>query len=360
MPDLKTHFRRYATGCTTGWLTLLATVGLFLPSLIYRTVVWSRNLLFSLGLIRSVHPGVPVISVGNIAAGGTGKTPVVDYLVKRLSERGRKVGIVSRGYGGNFSGKAAIVSDGQALCLDAGQAGDEPVLLARRNPHVSVAVSPKRIDGIRLLIDRCQVDCVVLDDAFQHRAVARDLDIVLLDGRRPAGNGHLLPAGILREPLGSIRRADLAILTRCESVGADCAELPIPMLQSRHEIANQAIGLDGGALDLQGLQNKRIFAFAGIAEPEAFFSELRAAGVNLSGTIAFPDHVVYSGNRLATLVSAAGEVDLLMTTEKDAVKLDPARLPLPCYSVGVQPVFADESALLEIIDQLIAKEKKND
>jgi tetraacyldisaccharide 4'-kinase len=355
MADFKTIFRMYATGRTSGWLTIVVTGLLFPASLVYRLVVWLRNLLYNIRLLPVVNSGIPVISVGNIAAGGTGKTPVVDFLVRHLADKGRKVGIVSRGYGGSFSGVSALVSDGQSCLLDAEQAGDEPALLARRNPAVPVAISPKRIDGIRLLIERCQIDCVVLDDAFQHRSVARDLNIVLLDGRYPTGNGHLLPAGILREPFNSIRRADLAIMTRCDTDCPDMVALPITTLKCRHELATEVNSLDGGTLDFKDMKGKKIFAFAGIAEPEAFFSGLRDAGVKLSGSFAFPDHVVYSTARLATLVSAAGKADLLLTTEKDAVKIDPDRLPLPCYSVGVQPVFADEAPLLTLIDRILIK-----
>jgi tetraacyldisaccharide 4'-kinase len=355
MPDFKTLYRTYATGRTSGCLTAVVTCLLLPVSLVYRLVVWSRNSLYNMRLLPVVNSGIPVISVGNIAAGGTGKTPVVDFLVRQLANKGRRVGIVSRGYGGSFNGTSALVSDGQSRLLDAEQAGDEPALLARRNPAVPVAIAPKRIDGIRLLIERCQVDCVVLDDAFQHRSVARDLDIVLLDGRRPAGNGHLLPAGILREPFSSIRRADLGIMTRCDTDCPDKVALPITTLKCRHELATEANSLDGGTLEFKDMENKRVFAFAGIAEPEAFFSGLRDAGVKLSGSFAFPDHVVYSTTRLATLISAAGKADLLLTTEKDAVKLDPDRLPLPCYSVGVQTVFTDEAPLLRLIDRILIK-----
>ncbi len=358
MSDFKTLYRRYATGRTSGWLTQFV-VSLLLPlTLAYRLVVWIRNTLYNRRLLPIINFDITVISVGNIAAGGTGKTPVVDFLVRQLIDRGSRVGIVSRGYGGNFNGRAALVSDGQSCLLEAEQAGDEPILLARRNPEVPVAISPKRADGVKLLIERCQVDCVVLDDAFQHRSVARDLDIVLLDGRRPTGNGHLLPAGILREPLSSIQRADVAILTRCELDGSELFHLSIPTLKSTHELASEINRLDGGTLNVKDLSDKKVFAFAGIAEPEAFFSSLRAAGVKLSGTFSFPDHVVYSAARLVTLTSAADKSDILLTTEKDAVKLDPSRLPLPCYSVGVQPVFEDESVLLKLIDQLLEKEKK--
>lgn len=356
MPDIKTLFRDFATGRSSGWISVSTLVLLFPFSLIYRMVVWVRNSLYNVRLLPVAESGIPVISVGNIAAGGTGKTPVVDYLVKYLADKGHKVGIVSRGYGGDFKGNSALVSDGRSRLLEAVDAGDEPALLARRNPDVPVAIASKRIHGIKLLIERCQVDCVVLDDAFQHRAVARNLDIVLLDGQHPKGNGHLLPAGILREPFSSIHRADLAVFTRCDF---DC---PVPVstpslsLKCMHELSTEANSLDGETLSFDALKNKKVFAFAGIAEPETFFSGLREAGLDLIGTFAFPDHVIYSSNRLATLVSAAGKADLLLTTEKDAVKLDSNRLPIPCYSVGVQPVFEDDTRLLNLIDQLFEEQ----
>jgi tetraacyldisaccharide 4'-kinase len=360
MSDFKTNFRFYATGRTSGWWTGPLTLLLLPASLMYRLVVFVRNSLFDLRLLSIEQTGIPVISVGNIAAGGTGKTPVVDFIARYLTNKGCMVGIVSRGYGGNFKGAAALVSDGSSKFLDADSAGDEPFLLAQRNAEVAVAISPKRIDGVRLLIERCQVDCVILDDAFQHRSIARDFDIVLLDGQRPKGNGHLLPAGILREPFSSVRRADLAILTRCQSLCPDQSSLPVPVIKCQHKLANQVVNLHGGVLALEDLTGKKVFAFAGIAEPETFFSSLREAGIQLSGTFAFPDHVVYSTTRLAILVSAAQDSDLFLTTEKDAVKIDPSGLPLPCYSIGVQPVFENESTLLQLIDQLIDKEKCDD
>lgn len=360
MPDIKTLFRIYATGRSSGWTTSLAT-GLLLPfSLLYRLVVLIKNVLYTSGVFPVYDSEIPVISVGNIAAGGTGKTPIVDFLVKYLASKDRKVGIVSRGYGGDFKGVSALVSDGRSRLLNATQAGDEPVLLARRNPGVPVAIAAKRINGIRLLIDRCQVDCVVLDDAFQHRSVARDIDIVLLDGKHPSGNGHMLPAGILREPFSSILRADLVVLTRCNFDSPESIPLPIKALKCKHELSDEANRLDGGTLSFDGLRNKKVFAFAGIAEPEAFFSGLRDSGIELIGTFSFPDHVEYSNTRLATLVSAAGKADLLLTTEKDAVKIDPSRLPIPCYSVGVSPIFENEVPLMELIDQVLDKEMKND
>ncbi|MBE0500717.1 MAG: tetraacyldisaccharide 4'-kinase [Desulfuromonadales bacterium] len=355
MSRFRTLFRNYATGRIEGGVFRLVT-GLLLPiSWVYRFVISIRNLLYDRRFRLVENSGIAVISVGNIAAGGTGKTPVVDFLVKELVSRGCRVGMVSRGYGGTFNGTAALVSNGHSQLLPADQAGDEPVLLARRNPTVPIAIAPKRIDGIRLLIEECQVDCVVLDDAFQHRAVARDLDIVLLDGQRPAGNGHLLPAGILREPFKSLRRADLVILTRCGPDSSASLPLPVPSVRCRHQLASEISRLDGGTLELKEITSKRVFAFAGIAEPEAFFASLRAAKINLCGTFAFPDHVVYSKAQLATLSTLAAGADLLLTTEKDAVKLDPFHLPLPCYSVGMRLVFEDELMLQQMIDRLCEK-----
>ena len=214
---LKIQRKMASHGAQTSWEWLLFC--LLLPlSLMYGLISWLRAVVYRQGWLPRYRARVPVISVGNLAVGGTGKTPVVDWLLKEAARQGKRVAVVSRGYGGSYKAKVGVVADGTGVCLSAAAAGDEPVLLARRNPGAIILVARKRAAGVAYATTRFAVDLVVLDDAFQHHAVERDLDLVLLDALRPFGNRWPLPAGLLREFPRALARADLLLLTRA---GAD-------------------------------------------------------------------------------------------------------------------------------------------
>ena len=323
---------------------------------LYGGVGLVRSALYRVGLLRSVRFEVPVVSVGNLAVGGTGKTPMVDYVAKYFLARGKRVAVVSRGYGGSGVGEIGIVSDGQSLLLPADVAGDEPRLLAQRNPGLIVVVAPRRGRGVRAAIDRFGAEVIVLDDGFQHLAVQRDLDIVLLDARRPFGNGRVLPAGLLREFPRALRRGRLFVLTRAVSEDLPVPPLPGPTLVSRHLLADTVVALDGQTRELASLLSQRVAAFAGIADPEAFFTDLRGKGFDLVEAISFPDHVSYQQAEMARIVAVGRDADCLLTTEKDAVKLTQAHLSVPCYRVPLELVFDDRVVLTNHLDRLLAKE----
>lgn len=305
------------------------------PALLYGLLGWLRGKAYDVGLLTAYRAAVPVISVGNIAVGGTGKTPVVDWLVKRLLERGRRPAIVSRGYGGSFAGAVGVVSAGQGVLLTPDAAGDEPCLLARRNPSAIVLIARQRSAGVHAAVERYGADSVVLDDGFQHRAVQRDVDLVLVDGSCPLGNGLPLPAGMLREFPGALNRADLLLLTRVEE---KTAALPVgrPTWKSRHQLAEYAVSLHGERLPLMMLSGQRLLAFAGIADPASFFSGLAAAGLTVAQSLAFSDHERYDDFAQQRINAAAAGMDALLTTEKDAVKLFPGMFSLPCFSVPME------------------------
>jgi len=321
---------------------------------LYGRVGQVRVALYQCGLLRSHNFPVPVISVGNLAVGGTGKTPTVDWVARYCQGRGRRVAVVSRGYGGRGAGDVGIVSDGRRLLLSPEVAGDEPVLLARRNPRLIVVVAPRRAQGVRTAITELGADLIILDDGFQHLAVKRDLDIVLLDAKHPFGNGRVLPAGLLREFPEALARGDLFILTRAEA-GSSPPDLPGPVLTSRHCLADRATALDGQSFPLDALRGKRLVAFAGIADPEAFFKDLRDKDLPLSETLAFPDHVTYTQAELARINAVVGEV--LLTTEKDAVKLRAEDFTVPCYPVPLALTFDRPELLTAHLDRLTAKER---
>lgn len=218
---------------------------LVVASRLFGLLVVMRLFAYSTGIAKSYRAAIPVLSVGNLTVGGTGKTPVVDHLVQRALMSGQRVAVVSRGYGGQRKSGTALVSDGRGtLHDDAYLYGDEPVLLARRNRDAMVIVARKRSEGV-MLAEKLGAELVILDDGFQHLRLSRDLDIVLLDSRSPFGNGHLLPAGPLREPVASLARADLVILTH--NKGADLAGLDIeqPVLFSSLRFSDTLTSLQG-------------------------------------------------------------------------------------------------------------------
>ncbi|TLM66191.1 MAG: tetraacyldisaccharide 4'-kinase [Deltaproteobacteria bacterium] len=324
-------------------------------ALVYRAVVSLRAACYRLGLCRVYRAAVPVISVGNLTVGGTGKTPVVDLLAKKLLAKGVRVAVVSRGYGGRFRGEAGCVAAGDgALQMSPQDAGDEPFLLAARNPGLAVYVARKRKLGVRAA-ERAGARVVILDDGFQHLAVHRDVNIALLDARAPFGNGRLLPAGPLREAPAALRRADLAIMTHA---GAASAAVPFagPLLRCRPRLADALTTLDGTEVPWTALSGKSVLAFAGIARPEDFFRALQARGVVPTATLAFDDHQDYSGEQLNRLVQSCDNVQLSVTTEKDAVKLRAAGFSRPCL-VAPLVLEVDEPArldalLTEILDRM--------
>lgn len=338
-----------------GWAESLLFTGLRVLSALYALLLSLRDLSFRAGWREVYHCRLPVVAVGNLVAGGTGKTPLVDLLVRYATGKGLRVAVVSRGYGGTFRGKVGLVSLGQGLLMSAEQAGDEPCLLARRNPGALVLIAARRRHALEYLEARQLADLVILDDAFQHRQVARDLNLLLLDAARPFGNGLLLPAGILREPVTAGRRADLVVLS-----GSVQESAPIfaakPQLRLQTTLAAEVTDLRGETALLVDFRGRKIFAFAGIARPERFFSALAACGIGPLEKLALTDHVRYSARQIAAINAAARGAEVMLTTEKDAMKLSAAALVLPCFVVALESRIQDEKILFERLDSVLKKE----
>lgn len=346
--------RMTVEGPQSTWSSLLYW-GLCPLSFLYGLVMRIRSSLYRAGLKSSYCASVPVISVGNMVIGGTGKTPMVDYLVRYISKLGVRCAVVSRGYGGNYRQDVARAdtSDG-AVRMAAVKYGDEPCLLARRNPGLPVYVARKRALGVQAA-ERDGAQLILLDDGFQHLGVQRDLDIVLLDSRRPFDNGRLLPAGRLREPLSSLQRADLVILTRSGPKTANPLHYDVPVIRSAHQTEKCLTTLNGEVVPEADYRGKRCLAFAGIARPDEFFQSLQAFGFSSVDEISLADHQEYSQDVLKRLHGACNNYDLLITTEKDAVKLSAEDFPKPCYQVGVEMVFDDFSPLATLLDEVMLK-----
>lgn len=319
------YWRRLASG---GDVTVAGRclLGALIPfSLLYAAVQSVRGWLYRRGIVPTRSLTRPVVSIGNLTVGGTGKTPVTAWIARHLQGIGCRVAIVSRGYGGSLEGKVALVSDGVTLFLSAAECGDEPYLLARSLPGVAVVIGSDRHAAGCLALTRCQPDIFLLDDGFQHLRLKRDLNIVLLDAANPYGNGWTLPAGLLREPVAALGRGDLIIRTRCHNVEQPLADSSLPSCRARHQLSDVLPLAGGEPSPLASLHAKRCLAFAGIAEPESFFAGLRQAGVELVATSVFPDHIRYSEAHLLQIAGSMKQsgAELALTTEKDGVKLLP-------------------------------------
>jgi tetraacyldisaccharide 4'-kinase len=294
-----------------------------------------------------------VVSIGNITVGGTGKTPMTAFVAQEAQARGYSVAILSRGYRGRAEQRGGVVSDGKRLFMGPREAGDEPFMLARQLPGVAVAVGRDRGRSGRRLWQRYRPDLMVLDDGFQHQALFRDLDIVLLDYRRPLGNGFLLPRGVLREPLSALERADAIVLTHAPEKGAAAPVWhhyggPVFFSHCTSEIQDVVLAPQTaaapGASDQRYSPGEiggaaRMFAFAGVADNEGFFDSLRASGMQLAGTISFPDHHWYRQPDVAHIWRGAEQcgAERLVTTAKDYVRFaDRVRWPLDLVVMGLK------------------------
>ncbi len=355
MSRWRTEYLRMTANGPASMSTGLMFWGLRPLSCLYGLVMCVRGRLYKAGFMKSYRASVPVVCVGNLSTGGTGKTPMVDFLLRELKARGLKCAVVSRGYGGNYRQAVGRLTDADGqLCMTAENAGDEPFLLAVRNPGVPVYVARKRMLGVQAA-ERDGAQLVLLDDGFQHLAVQRDIDLVLLDANNPFGNGQLLPAGILREPIAALQRASLIVMTRSGQDGRTLLPVDCPVLRSRHRLSPSIMTLDGKEVPAADYVGKSCLAFAGISKPEGFFRALRELGFLQIEEIPLLDHQEYHQGLLNRLAKSCDNHDFLITTEKDAVKLSAASFPKPCYQVGVELDFDDISPLTEILDTVAAR-----
>ena len=272
----------------------------------YRGIVATRGWLYDTGLFRSEEFSAPVLSVGNLSVGGTGKTPVSAWLASRLAEKGAKPGVVLRGYG-----------------------GDETLVHERLNPGIPVVEAADRARGIREAIAQ-GVDVVVLDDAFQHRRAGRDADVVLVDADSWSGSTRLLPAGPWREPLRSARRANLVIVTRKTASSAAVADArravaaaapQVPIAVAHLAPAELHSTSTGQTLPLHALRGAELMAIAAVARPDSFFRQLTELGA-IVRPHAFPDHHQFTASEARHLVAQSSTSDFVVCTLKDAVKLE--------------------------------------
>ncbi len=321
---IHTYWRGIASGSRTGLIDNLGLLILTPVAWLYSYVLQLRAQMYRSGILKTHHLPRPVVSIGNITVGGTGKTPVTAYIARILLAQGYRVAVLSRGYGGALEGQTSVVSDGTTIMLNAAECGDEPYLLASTVPGLMVVIGPDRYAAGLLALQQLAPDIFILDDGFQHLRLHRDLNILLLDFSRPFGNGLTLPAGMMREPSTAVRRADLVIFTRAPKETTMNSETGgIPGCVSCHTIGDFLPFNRSAAVPAYTLAEQSVLAFAGIADSDSFFAGLRERGLNLVHCLTFPDHVVYDSNRYKEIADAmrTSGADILITTEKDGVKL---------------------------------------
>ena len=344
---------------------LLATPLCFLLiplSWLYAAVISIRNRLYTLGVFKARTLPCRVISVGNIVVGGTGKTPAVIAVAKHLQEKHVRVGILLRGYKRVSREKVTIVSDGEKVCASLRESGDEAYMMARHLDGIPIVVGGQRYQAGQIVLERFNVDVLLLDDGFQHRRLARDVDILTLSAKHPFGSPQkLLPAGTLREPPIALRRADVILLTH-----TDTTRVSPPAKEALKELAPNALVLEsihqpvrvyplGPKADeaetdfrpaVKVLEGKRILAVCGIGQPEAFVATLMRCSPEGVELLAYPDHHDYTEADMRQISTAfqATEADLIVTTQKDEQKLADlvAQQALPIVVLEIALVITEE------------------
>jgi len=341
--------------------TPVVTAGLAALSVAYRAALVARDGAYRWRLLRTGRLPCPVVSVGSLTLGGSGKTPTVELAVRTIQEMGALPAVLSRGYGRATRG-VQVVADRDAVRADARHAGDEPLLLAERLPGVPVVVGENRYEAGRVAIERYGATALVLDDGFQHRTLAKDLEILVAQGRAPWGNARVFPRGMLREPLSALARADCVVVTN--PVGTDAVTAVLAtvrrfnahaaVLPARYRLHDVIETRSGRRLPIADLVGRRLLAFAGLGSPRGFADTLDAAGVRRTGFAEFPDHHWFTPADLTELVrdARAAGAQGLITTEKDWVRL--RELPPPALPLWVLPVRAALESGLDTWQRLLA------
>ena len=331
---------------------------LFPLAMLFWGILFWRNLFYTFGFFVSRKLPTKVISIGNITTGGTGKTPAVIYLAKTLIKRGKKVAVLSRGYGRKTAG-TQLVTDGKTPALDWRNFGDEPTLISKALSGVPVVVDEKRHRGGMFLVDKFNPDVIIMDDAFQHRAIERDVDIVLINSQDQRSDHKLLPYGFLREPWIHLKRAHAIIFTKTNLMK------PAPFLRSMARnskvprfrstlLCGPLFSPEGKYKDIS--KENSVLALSAVGDHRGFMRTLNGAGLNIVEELVFKDHHDYTQEdveRTQKHLSKSG-AEYVVTTEKDMVKLDQLDLSkIEIYSIGVEFKLSQkaENRLLDIIKE---------
>lgn len=345
-------------------------------SFVFAGVVSVRYFLYRTGIMRRYPLGIQVISIGNVTAGGTGKTPVTEIFARTLAAEGRKVAILSRGYRRKEAPwwqrvftqviePPLVVSDGKRVQLDSATGGDEPYMLASNLPGVAVVVDRNRVKAGRYAIKRLGCDTIILDDGFQYQKLKHSVEVVLVDSTNPFGNGNMLPRGILREPAGNLKRADIIFLTKCrgdvsgvkreirkyndtaEIVACNHAPKVLKDVWSRQEYP------------LSWLEGKKLCTLSGIASPKGFENSLRGLGAKVVWCDRYADHHRYDSSEVLYALNRTADMgaDALVTTEKDAVRFPRLETtPVRCLYLRIAiEILEGAESFTQIINRICFK-----
>ena len=334
---------------------------------LYGKIADVRNRLYDRGTFRSHDLGARTISIGNITAGGTGKTPLVALVAEMLADSGERVCILTRGYGRENARESVLVSDGSKVLVDARAGGDEPVELAQKllNKNVAVVADPDRVSAAKWAKEKFGITAFVLDDGFQHRRAKRDLDIVCIDATNPFGGGAMLPGGTLREPIHNLKRANAFVITRMNLV--ESVEGLVVKLRDENPSAlvfganfeveefTKLADFHHGRFtsdddnDRQYIANA--FAFCGLGNPESFLSQLATEHFAVTGLLPFADHHRYKQSDIRLIEAEARSRNSrgLITTVKDAVKLQDLKFTMPCFVAELSVEINDRDRFRNLV-----------
>ena len=339
---------------------------LFILSLFYGGLVKLRIAAYQGGMIKPKSLPCTVISIGNITVGGTGKTPMTLYIAELVHKLGYEVVVISRGYKGELEKTGGIVSNGKTVLMGPEKAGDEPFMLAGRLKNIPVIVGKNRFEAGMQAVKKFNPDVIVLDDAFQHLKLKRDIDLVLLDSNSPFGNLHLLPRGVLREPLSVLLRADALIMTRSGRASETEMEKSLaglkefiqskPAFKNSHapyayivkkgkHIPFESISTSSFLYDFDFLKDRKVFAFAGIARNDDFLRTVKSFKCDITDFLGFEDHHQYSVDDLEKILCLVEKenVEFLITTEKDYARIaHRIKWPVDLLVAGVEISFGDD------------------
>ena len=356
----KSSFYKIITGKNRGIATVLVRPFLRVMSLFYSVAVRGRNFCYEKGWLKQHQPGTTVICIGNITAGGTGKTPLVIWVYNFLVSKGLRCAILTRGYK-----------------TPKGKFSDEPAILAKSCPEAKVIIEPDRVAGVAKAIEQSDAEVVIMDDGFQHRRLTRNLDIVAIDAICPFGYGRLLPSGLLREPVSSLSRANAVVITRSDQVSREELEeldgqlkginssvtvakaLHAPLCAKVLKTKNESDGQTSGPeISIEELKNKSVYAFCGIGNPDAFMTTLKQLGLNVVASKIYDDHHRYVPADIDDIYEEARylNVDIVLTTEKDWTKTalmasSKKNMPLAYLMVRLQ-FIEGEKQIIKLIEKV--------
>ncbi len=361
----------------TGIKVLLACLRAL--SVVFAAVVSVRMLMYRIGLLRRYPLGIQVISIGNVTAGGTGKTPVTEIFARTLAAEGRKVAILSRGYRRKEAPlwrrlftqvvePPLVVSDGRHVLLDSETGGDEPYMLASNLPGVAVVVDRNRVKAGRYAIKRLGCDTLILDDGLQYQRLKHSIEVVLVDSTNPFGNGKMLPRGILREPARSLARADIIFLTKCRGdVSAVREEIrkyndKAEIVECNHSPVLLRDVWSREELPLSWLEGKTVCTLSGIASPRGFEDSLRRLGAKVVWCERYADHHRYASSEILYALNRTADMgaDALVTTEKDAVRFPRFEtVPVKCLHLRIAiKILSGKENFTSIINRICFRGRK--